>query len=67
MSIDGSENWSVLDPRAPEPVFQRPDGTVNGSTERDADPPADAILVGLRPPDGQNNPLPNPLGGADGA
>src|SRR5271157_161700 len=61
VSIDGAENGTVLDPHGADPVFQRPDGAVNGSAERDADPPADAVLVGLRPPDGQNNPLPNPL------
>jgi len=61
VSIDGSENGSVLNPRGADPVFQRPDGAVNGPAERDADPPAYAVLVGLRPPDGQNDPLPDPL------
>ena len=61
VSIDGPENGTVLDLRGAEPVFQRPDGAVNGSAERDADPPADAVLVGLRPPDGQNDPLPDPF------
>ncbi len=61
MSIDRPENGTLLDPRGAEPGFERPDGAVNGSAERDADPPADAVLVGLRPPDGQNDPLPNPL------
>ena len=60
-SIDGSEDGTVLDPCGAEPVFHRPDGAVNGSAEGDADPPADAALVGLRPPDGQNDPLPDPL------
>src|SRR5208282_5864277 len=61
VSIDRSENGTLVDPRGAEPVFQRPDGAVNGSAQRDADLPADAVLVSLRPPDGQYDPLPNPL------
>ena len=61
VSIDGPENGTVLDPCGVEPGFQRPDGTVNGSAGRDADLAPDAVLVSLRPPDGQNDPLPDPL------
>ncbi len=60
-SFDGSEDGTVLDPCGAEPVFHRPDGAVNGSAEGNADPPAYAALVALRPPDGQNDPLPDPL------
>jgi hypothetical protein len=49
VSIDGLENGTVLNPRGVEPNLKRADGAVNGSA---ADPPADAVLVGLRPPDG---------------
>src|SRR5580692_6319635 len=45
MSIDGPENGSVLDPRGAEPVFQRPDGAVNGSAKRDANFAREAVLV----------------------
>jgi hypothetical protein len=55
------EYGTHFNPRGAEPIFQRPDGTVNGSAERDADLAPHAILVGLRPPDGQNDPLPNLL------
>jgi hypothetical protein len=34
---------------------------MDGSAERDADLAPHAVLVGLRPPDGQNDPLPDPL------
>ncbi len=61
VSIDGPEDGTVLDPRGVERVFQRPDRAANGSAERDVDPPADAVLVGLRPPDSQDNPLPDPF------
>ena len=61
MSINGSEDRTLLDPRGVEPVFQRPDGAVNGSTEWDADFAPDAVLVDPRPPDRQNDPLPEPL------
>ena len=57
MSIGAPEYGAVLDPRGAEPVFQRPDGTVDGS----ADLTPDAVLVGFRPPDRQNDPLPEPL------
>jgi hypothetical protein len=61
MSIDGPENRTVLDPRGVEPGFQRPHGTVNGSAERHANFAPQAVLVCFRPPDGQNDPLPDPL------
>jgi hypothetical protein len=61
VSIDGSENGTLLDPRGAEPVFQRPDGAVNGPPEWDADLAPHAVLVGLRPPDRQDDPLPDPL------
>jgi hypothetical protein len=56
VSIHGPENGTFLNPRRIEPGFQRPDRAVNGSAVRNADPPADAVLIGFRPPDGQNNP-----------
>src|SRR5258708_193643 len=37
VSIDGPEDGTLLDLRGAEPVFERPDGAVNGSAERDAD------------------------------
>ncbi len=40
-----------------EPGFERSDRAVNGSSERDADLAADAVLVGIGPPDGQNDSL----------
>ena len=61
MSIHGAKHGTLLDPRGAEPVFQRPDGAVNRSAERDADLTPHAVLVSLRPPDGQNDPLPDPL------
>jgi hypothetical protein len=59
--IDGSKNGTVIDPRGAEPTLKCADGAVNCSAEWDANPPADSVLVGLRSPDGQNDPLPNPL------
>jgi hypothetical protein len=61
VSIDGAEHGAILDPRGAEPVFQRPNGAVNGSTERDADLAPQPVLVGLRSPDGQTTLLPDPL------
>jgi hypothetical protein len=61
VSIDGAECGTRFDPGGAKPVFQRPDGTVNRSTERDADLASDAVLVGLRPADRENDPLPNLL------
>jgi hypothetical protein len=51
VATDGPEDWTILDPRGAELGFQHPDGAVNGSAEWDADPPADAVLIGLRPAD----------------
>jgi hypothetical protein len=61
VSIDGSESGTVLDPRGVEPVFQRSDGAVNGSAERDADLAPHAFLVGPRPADREDHPLLSPL------
>jgi hypothetical protein len=51
VATDGPEDWTILDPRGAELGFQHPDGAVNGSAEWDADPPADAVLIGLRAAD----------------
>jgi hypothetical protein len=51
VATDGPEDWTILDPRGAELGFQHPDGAVNGSAEWDADPPADAVLISLRPAD----------------
>lgn len=56
-----SEACPVLDPRGVEPNLERAGGAVNGSAKRDADLAPHAILVSLRPPDGQNDPLPDAL------
>jgi hypothetical protein len=61
MSIDGPEYGAVRDPRGADPSLKRPDGTVHGPTERDADLAPQALLIGLRPPDGQNDPFPDLL------
>jgi len=64
VSIDGPKYGTIVNPRCVEPSLKRPDGAVNSSAEGDADPPTDAVLVGLGAPDGQNDPLPDgPLDG----
>ena len=57
MSIDGPKYGTA----GAEPVVQRSDRAVNGSAEWDADLAPHAVLIGLRPPDGQNDALPNSL------
>ncbi len=61
MPVDGPEHWAYVDAGCGQPRIKRRDWAVAGPAERDADLPAGSLLIGLRPPQGDDQTLANVL------